>query len=223
MKAQAAFNRITPESEADAREATANAKETPKPKLLSGEGSTAVGPDGTRYNRYEMPDGSTQWVKEGTVPRVASATPITAPAVATAAAGMPQIAAPAPTAGGLPAGAVVGKPAGEPKAETREQHLNRYAELKNLQESGAPLSAQDQKELNTLKTQLTVPQATVDSYNRQIDAALHSAGVDKSLWNNYHVLPGATSEEAKQAIADAKSFSGETYQQGSQPVPKRSQ
>jgi len=109
---------------------------------------------------------------------------------------------------------VAPKAAGEPKAETREQHLNRYAELKNQAESGAQLSDQDQKELNTLKTELTVPKATMDSYNKQIDAALHSANVPQNLWNNYHVLPGATAEEAKQSIADAKAFSGETYQQG---------
>ena len=111
---------------------------------------------------------------------------------------------------------VAPKAAGEPKAETREQHLNRYAELKNQAESGAQLSDQDQKELNTLKTELTVPTATLASYNKQIDAALHSANVPQTLWNNYHVLPGATAEEAKQSIADAKAFSGETYQQGAE-------
>lgn len=111
---------------------------------------------------------------------------------------------------------VAPKAAGEPKAETREQHLNRYAELKNQAESGAQLSDQDQKELNTLRTELTVPKATMDSYNKQIDAALHSAKVPQDLWNNYHVQPGATAEEAKQSIADAKSFSGETYQQGAE-------
>ena len=111
---------------------------------------------------------------------------------------------------------VAPKAAGEPKAETREQHLNRYAELKNQAETGAQLSDQDQKEFNTLKTELTVPTATLASYNKQIDAALHSANVPQTLWNNYHVLPGATSEEAKQSIADAKAFSGETYQQGAE-------
>lgn len=207
IKEGAAFNRIAPDTEADQREATANTKESPKPKLLPGEGNTAATPDGTRYQRYEMPDGSTAWAKEGEVPRTASS-----PAIAQS--GLPQISL--PTSGGLPAGAVVGKPAGESKAETREQHLNRYAELKNLAESGAQLGDQDQKEFNTLKTELTVPKATIDSYNKQIDAALHAANVDKSLWSNYHALPGSTAEEAKQAIADAKAFSGETYQQGAE-------
>lgn len=100
------------------------------------------------------------------------------------------------------------------KAETREQHLNRFAELKNLRDSGGQLNAEDQKELNTLSTELTVPPATVASYNKQIDQALKAANVPQEQFGSYHVQPGATAEEAKQAIADAKSFSGETYQQG---------
>lgn len=185
-------------------------KAGPTPKLLSGEGNVATTPDGARYQRYEMPNGSTAWEKEGEVPAMPAAPPI-APRGAV---GLPQI-APPPTSGGLPSGAVVGKPAGE-KPATREEHLNRYAELKNQEESGATLGDADQKEFNTLRTELTVPPATAAAYNKQIDSALKAANVDKSLWSNYHVQQDATAEEAKQAIADAKAFSSETYQQGAE-------
>lgn len=206
MKERAAFNRIPIESETDAREAIANTKEATHPKPLPGESNTAVGTDGTRYQRYEMPDGSTQWAAEGTVPHTTVAARATT-------SGLPTISVPGN--GGLPAGAVIGKPAGEPKAETREQHLNRYAELKNTQESRA-LNPDEQKEFNTLRTELTVPPNVIAEHNKAIDNALRKAGVPQDQWADYHVQPGATSEEDKEATTQARTFASETYQQGAE-------
>jgi hypothetical protein len=112
------------------------------------------------------------------------------------------------------AGAVPPKGSGD-KAETREQHLNRYAELKNQQEGGA-LTPAEQQEFNTLRTELTVPPAVVAEHNKAIDNALRKAGVPQEQWADYHVQPGATSEEDKEATAQARAFAGETYQQGAE-------
>ena len=96
------------------------AKANTEPKLLGGEGNTAVAPDGTRYQRYEMQDHTARWAKEGEVPTMASpGIPPTgakqegaAPAAETATptiGNQPNLAAhPAVTT--LPAGTVVGKP-----------------------------------------------------------------------------------------------------------------
>ena len=176
LKERQTFGRIATDTENDAREAQANAKDTPTPSWKEVTGGLLNPKTGQYEQAFYNEKNPSQQVFAGQLP---------------------------PKAGG-------------DKAETREQHLNRYAELKNQVDSGAQLGEQDQKEFNTLKTELTVPKATLDSYNKQIDGALHAAQVDPTLWSNYHVLPGATAEEAKQAIADAKAFSGETYQQGAE-------
>jgi hypothetical protein len=137
-RTQGAYNRIAPDVEADYKQAETEKAQTalkngPQPKLLAGEENIATAPDGTRYQRYELANGTTQWVKEGEAPRGATAQPTAQPT--STGAGVPQISAPAPTAGGLPAGATIGKPAGAPKEETPDQQL--IDATRNLQQARA--------------------------------------------------------------------------------------
>ena len=95
-----------------AAEAKSNA--AGKPKLLPGVDNTATAPDGTRYQRYEMPDSSPRWAKEGEVPTMESPkNPPTGAAPAAPTIGtQPNVAEhPAVLASAkLPEGTVVGKP-----------------------------------------------------------------------------------------------------------------
>jgi hypothetical protein len=190
-----------------------------QPKLLTGEENIATSADGkTRYQRYEMPDKSTQWVPEGSAPPTPAPQIKTAAAEAKPAVGLPKMnVAPQPQVGeagtmqnaGLPQGAVIGKPQAE-KADTKEDRLARMATLTNA-EAGGTLTPATTTELKNLRAELTVPQRDIDNYNSVIDKSLKGAGLtgDTSI---FHIPANATPEDVKTYMADAKTQAGQSWQ-----------
>lgn len=141
----AAGHDIAETGETNTREELERA-EIGRPKLLTGDQDTAT-MNGERYQRYANPDGSTQWVKEGDTPRFTSATPQVGNA---AAPGAPQNSSQGPgkianpptpaqqPAGGLPAGAVVGKqPVASPEEAAKLAPVGNEAQSYNQQVADA--------------------------------------------------------------------------------------
>lgn len=154
------------------------ALQNPKPKLLPGEENTATGQDGTKYNAYEMPNGSVQWFPEGQPPQTgvaptggqaggsAAPSPVAGPAGPQTATAGPQ-----PTAGangGLPAGATVGK--------AQQVSPEVAAKLKPVGEDAA-------------------------AYNKQIADVAGGKAAD------FQVKPTDSKEDAEKKLADARAQS----------------
>jgi len=219
------MGRIKKFSELNTAEGNEEAKagKTAQPKLLPGVENTAIGPDGTRYARYEMPGGSVQWSKEGQVPQAPQAAPQIGKAAASPAAtptvGMPKMTVAAPQMGdagsmqggsmaGLPAGATIGKTAD--KADTKEQRLARMAEL-NSAALTRDLSPAEKTEQGNLKSEFLLPETDRNNFNAAIDKSLDASGF-KGSKDIYHIPEGSTPEEAKSYMSDAKAEAGQAWQ-----------
>jgi hypothetical protein len=88
------------------------------------------------------------------------------------------------------------------KPETKEEHLNEYAELRNRVAGGEQMSPEDMKKFQTLQTQVSVGNENAKQYNDRIQ----DLGIPANLKGHYNVLPTDTDAEAKQKEAAAQSL-----------------
>jgi hypothetical protein len=138
-------------NEANVR-AAAEAATLGRPKLLTGDQDTAT-VNGARYSRYENPDGTTQWVKEGDTPQVSAAPGGNSPNPPGKIANPP--AAPQPAAGQLPAGATIGRtpnPTPEeaaklaPVGPRSDTYTRQIADLPGIKPADFPVAPTDSQE-----------------------------------------------------------------------------
>ena len=176
-----------------------DARKNPKPKLLSGEENIAVGPDGKRYQRYELPDQSTTWVEEGATPSLRTIGPS-----ASGTEGLPTIAAPAPVtapaaAGGLPAGATVGKPKTE---SSEDKFIAQYLKDNKLEDTAE--NREKGRAAYTSGGPIGADQAT--QISSQIQNVLKGSGLDPK---GYTVTEKSTRAEANEALKAAQTAATE--------------
>lgn len=88
------------------------------------------------------------------------------------------------------------------KPETHEQHVNDYAALRSRVQAGEKLSPEEQKQLGTLQTQVSVGDENAKQYNDRIK----DLGIPNDIASHYNVLPTDTDAEAKQKEAAAQSL-----------------
>lgn len=185
--------RLTAEENRRNIESEITARQNPKPKLLPGEENVAIGPDNTRYQRYEMGNGTTQWVREGEVPQAVPATALGA-APRTTPAAAPQAGAAAPAAPGLPTGATVGKPK---VLEGEEKYVQ-----EGLKDRGLADTAENRLALSSeYKNGAPVGDAEASQMSKQIGQALKGTGIDAG---GYAVTAGSTKAQAAEALKAAQ-------------------
>lgn len=179
------------------------ARRNPKPKLLPGEENVATDAQGNRYQRYEMPDQSTTWAAEGTVPTIGPRSAPTATLTGLAPIGAPSPgASPLPTqpaAGGLPAGATVGKPQ---KQTEQEADIQKY-----LKDNKLPDTFENRQRAETeLKEGAAIGDDRAKQYTGQIAAALKGTDIDAGA---YKVTKDSKTGDAKEALSAAQKAASE--------------
>jgi len=184
----------------------AEARKNPKPKLLPGDENVATDAQGNRYQRYELPDQSTTWVPEGTVPTIG---PRSAPA-ATPGGALAPIGAPAPGAtplpvqpsaapGALPAGSTVGKPA---KTDDKETFVQKYLKDNALSDTAENRS----KALDAYAAGGPIGADRASQLSQQVANVLKGTGIDAG---GYKITEKSTKSEAAEALAAAQKAANE--------------
>src|SRR5208337_2477031 len=87
------------------------------------------------------------------------------------------------------------------KPETKEQHENRYAELRSVSQQRA-LTPDEQKEFGTLSTELSVGDTGAKGFNDRMADVEKQYDLKGANLDPYKVLPSDTDAEAKQKEAE---------------------
>jgi hypothetical protein len=214
----------------------AQARLNPKPKLLPGDENIYTAPTGERYQAYEYPDGSKQWIAEGQAPsgaRVGFAGPsastesfpnrgaVAAPRFAGSSdsASIPSgsfagggavapgtFAGGSPSNGALPAGGTFGKPV---QGSDEEKFVKDYLKSNNLPDTAENRLAAT----SAYKNGAPIGVDDANQISKQIGNVLKNTGIDAA---GYAVSPKSTRAEAQEALKAAQQAASEYRQQKSQ-------
>lgn len=197
---------------AQAKQAEATAAARGLPKLLTGEGDVGVGPGGERYNAWQLGEhGPRVWAPEGQMPSTGGAVTGALPVIgAQTPAGdgqagglqpIPPMAAgsTAPAPGGLPAGAVVGKPKTQ---DDKEKFVQDY-----LRDNKLPDTATNrQAALDAYAGGGPIGDERAKPLAGQVATVLKGTGIDPA---SYAITAKSTRAEAGEALKAAQAAANE--------------